>query len=172
MWPDEFLLQAGWRPLLMPIDWASNKHGLHAACALLVAPAGGLLSLRCRQAEVTIQAMNSTCTRHTHLSAHPVLQVRAWICVGLIVVLRLLNLAVPILYKKVGMVGAAGWAWLEAAGAVRYPPNSSRRVHVLSRWRPHVHGHTAASSPAAPTNQQPVVRCPCRSWTSLPTHRQ
>lgn len=30
-----------------------------------------------------------------------VLQVRAWICVGLIVVLRLLNLAVPILYKKV-----------------------------------------------------------------------
>lgn len=28
-------------------------------------------------------------------------QVRAWICVALIVVLRLLNLAVPILYKKV-----------------------------------------------------------------------
>ncbi len=32
-------------------------------------------------------------------------QIRAWICVALIVVLRLLNLAVPILYKKVRLLG-------------------------------------------------------------------
>ncbi len=36
------------------------------------------------------------------LAAVVVLQVRAWVCVLLIVMMRLLNLAVPVLYKKVG----------------------------------------------------------------------
>lgn len=34
-------------------------------------------------------------------TAAAAVQVRAWVCVVLIVIMRLLNLAVPILYKKV-----------------------------------------------------------------------
>ena len=124
IWPDEFVLQAGWRALLMPIAWASNQLGLLKSTVAHMS--GHAYGLRPAAPTVTAHQRHLQSITCTHLPTHPLLQVRAWICVGLIVVLRLLNLAVPILYKKVGVVGAAGRAWLEAAGVVRSSQQQQR----------------------------------------------
>jgi hypothetical protein len=58
------------------------------------------------------------------------LQVRASVCVFLIVVMRIMNLAVPILYKKVrltaqltrGQVGPLAWQMLAVAPALLLQP--------------------------------------------------
>lgn len=89
------------------------------------------------------------------------LQLRAWVCVGLVVLLRLLNLAVPVLYKKVGAGGGGpvpvscvdlcGWGGGWGGRGSGVPP---------LRASPAPHPHHPPASPAAP---------PAWLETTLPT---
>lgn len=96
MWPDSFGLQARMRGC----QARSFLLGLPMICA---APDRTRTSVHAHAHECAARCVRRACRAAAppatlHAAARP--QVRAWVCVALVVVLRLLNLAVPILYKK------------------------------------------------------------------------